>query len=535
MTVARATPTSPRGLDWTLLEALRQGTLAIAEEMRTDLMRSARSAVLREAGDLSCAITDATGATVAQGNDIPMHLGVMGFTVRALLERVPAHRIAPGDVFFVNHPEVGGNHLPDVKAVRPVFTADGRLWAFAVALAHWPDIGGALPGSYVPDARDLQQEGLVLPPVRLFDRDGERDEAMALVLANVRGSDERRGDIRAQAAATGIAATRLTELADRHGVDAVAAAWTTMRRESSERVRRAVAELPDGTYDGADALDDDGAGGAPVEIRCRVTVTGDHATFDFRASADQTRGPVNTTRFITAAAVHYVAKAVLAPAAAANAGIADALTVRTRPGSVCDAHPGAPIVAGNHETSQRIADAILRALAGVVPERVVAAGMGSSGLALFTGRRADGRPFVLYETHAGGSGASARRPGDDATRIHMSNVMNTPAEIIETEYPLRVELAAVRPGSGGAGRHRGGDGLVRRYRVLSDDVRLTTMIERAVVAPPGLAGGEPGARSEVWLERDGARSALRGKAVIDLRAGDVIEVRTAGGGGWGAP
>jgi N-methylhydantoinase B len=524
--------TSPR-LDWSLLEAVRQGSYAIAEEMRSDLMRSARSAVLREAGDLSCAITDGEGATVAQGNDIPMHLGVMGYAVRCLLERVPATSLAPGDVFFVNDPEVGGNHLPDVKAVRPVFSDDGRLWAFAVALAHWPDVGGALPGSYVPHARDLQQEGFVMPPLRLFDRDGERAEALAVVLANVRGPADCLGDIRAQAAATAVAGDRLTELAERHGADVVTRGWRTMCDESAQRLRRAIAELPDGVYEGADALDDDGASPDPVEIRCRLTIAGDHATFDFSGSADQTAGPVNTTRFITAASAHYVAKAVLAPDAAPNAGIGEAITVLTRRGSVCDARPGAPLVAGNHETSQRLADAALRALAHVVGDRVVAGGMGSSGLALFTGRRPDGDPFVLYETHAGGSGGSAMRPGDHATRVHMSNVMNTPAEIIETEYPLVVERAAIRTGSGGAGRHPGGDGLVRRYRVTADGVGLTTMVERCRVAPPGLAGGEPGALSEVWLERDGSRRRLEGKTSLDLRTDDVIEIRTAGGGGWG--
>jgi N-methylhydantoinase B len=270
-------------------------------------------------------------------------------------------------------------------------------------------------------------------------------------------------------------------------------------------------------------------------IRCRLTIDGDHATFDLRGSADQTAGPVNTTRFISAASVHYAVKAVLEPAAAANGGLHNAVTVLTRPGSVCDARLGAPLVAGNHETSQRILDAVMRALDAAGATRVVAGGMGSSGLMLFAGTHRDGRPFVLYETHAGGSGASAHRPGDAATRIHMSNVMNTPAEIIETEYPLTVEHARIRAGSGGAGLHRGGDGLCRRYRVTAEGVRLTTMVERAKVPPPGLAGGAPGALSEIWLERDGARRAIAGKASLALSIGDVVEILTAGGGGWGQP
>lgn len=518
-------------LDWTVLEAVRHGTQAIAEEMRFDLMRSARSPVLREAGDLSCAITDASGATVAQGNDIPMHLGVMGYTVASMLERVDAASLAPGDVFFVNDPAVGGNHLPDVKAIRPVFAGD-RLWAFAIALAHWPDVGGALPGSYVPHARDLQQEGLVIPPLRLFDAAGERSEALALVLANIRGAEERLGDIRAQAAATAIAATRLETLAARHGVDTVGRAWAAMQQETAERVRRAIAVLPDGVHDGADALDDDGSGDVPIPIRCRLTIDGDHATFDLRDSADQAAGPVNTTRFIATAAVHYLVKAVLAPDAAPNGGMREAVTVLTRPGSVCDAREGAPVVLGNHETSQRIVDAGMAALSRIVGDRVVAAGMGSSGLALFAGRHADNRPFVLYETHAGGSGASVARAGDHATRIHMSNVMNTPAEIIEAEYPLVVEVAELRRGSGGAGAHAGGDGLRRRYRVTAEGVALTTVVERIRIAPPGLGAGRPGAPSELWLERDGRREPIAGKTFLELRAGDVVEVLTAGGGGW---
>src|SRR6266849_6212098 len=448
--------------------------------MKLDLMRTARSPVLRAAGDLSCALTDAAGRTVAQGQDIPMHLGVLSFTAQRLLETVPPERLAPGDVYFTNLPACGGNHLPDVKAVRPVF-ADGSLAAFAVALA------------------------------------------------NVRGAEQRRGDIQAQAATTSIADKRLQEVFAAHGLEAVREAWRRMQDESEQRVRRALAEVPDGTYEGEDALDDDGVGNEPVTIRVAVTVTGDRAVFDFRGSDPAARGPVNTTPFIAAASVAYVVRAVLGPEIASNDGLLRSLEVLTEPGSLLDPGPAAPLVAGNHETSQRIVDALLRALAQAVPERVVAGGMGSSGLALFSiGDR------FLYETHAGGSGASAERDGDAATRIHMSNVMNTPAEVIETEYPLRVERHELRTGSGGAGRHRGGDGLRRVYRVLAEEARLTTMVERARIAPWGLDGGADGEPSAVWLERDGERKALRGKGSVELRRDDVVIVETAGGGGWGA-
>ncbi len=515
------------------LEVIRQGTAAVAEEMKHDLMRTARSPVLREAGDLSCALTDADGRTVAQGHDIPMHLGVLSFTVRRLLERISPASLRTGDVWFTNLPACGGNHLPDVKAARPVF-AGGELAAFAVALAHWPDVGGMLPGSYVPFAREIFQEGLVIPPTRLFAAEGPCDDALSLVLANVRGAEERRGDIQAQAATTAIAEGRLGELFEAHGREAVFTAWRRMQDESEERVRRALAELPDGTWSGEDALDDDGIGDDPVAIRVELTVEGDRARFDFRRSDPAALGPVNTTPFIVAAAVAYTVRAVLAPDVASNDGLLRPLAVVTEPGSVLDPPATAPLVAGNHETSQRIVDALLRALAQVVPERIVAAGMGSSGLALFATRGADGRDAFLYETHAGGSGASRERDGDAATRIHMSNVMNTPAEVIETEYPLRVERHELRDGSGGAGARRGGDGLRRAYRVLADQARLTTMVERASIAPWGLEGGGDGERSAVWLVRDGERRRLRGKGSVELRRDDLVIVETAGGGGFGA-
>jgi N-methylhydantoinase B len=514
-------------LDPAQREVIRQATIAVAEEMKFDLMRTARSPVLREAGDLSCAVTDAAGRTVAQGHDIPMHLGVLSFTVQRLLETVPPQELASGDVYFTNLPACGGNHLPDVKAVRPVFV-DGSLAAFAVALAHWPDVGGSLPGSYVPSARDIHQEGLVIPPTKLFAADGACEEALRLVLANVRGAEQRRGDIQAQVAATSIAEAHLRETFATHGVPRVHEVWRRMQDESEERVRRALRELPDGTYEGVDALDDDGIGDDPIAIRVAVTIAGDRALFDFRRSDPEAQGPVNTTPFIVAASVAYVVRAVLGPEIASNDGLLRPLEILTEPGSLLDPGPSAPLVAGNHETSQRIVDALLRAFAQVVPERIVAGGMGSSGLALFS----IGGDF-LYETHAGGAGAGASRDGDTATRIHMSNVMNTPVEVIETEYALRVERHEVRVASGGAGRHRGGDGVRRVYRVLADEARLTTMVERRRIAPWGFAGGADGEPSAVWLERDGVRQTLRGKGTVELRRDDLVIVETAGGGGWG--
>jgi N-methylhydantoinase B len=515
------------------LEVIRHALSAIAEEMSLVVMRSARSPLLREAGDLSSALTDASGELIAQGRDIPMHMGVMSFTVKEFLKRVPHERLAAGDVWFLNLPEIGGNHLPDVKALRPVF-ADGDLRAFAVSLAHWADIGGALPGSYVPTATDAWQEGLRLPPLRLFTAEGPDREKLDLVLANVRGAGEREGDILAQMAATRVADQRCQELYSRHGVAVVQAAMAMLHDRAEQQMREALSRLPRGVYEGEDWLDDDGAGGDPVPIRVRIELQGDHATFDFSDSGDATRGPINTTPFIAAASTFYTVKALVGPDIQPNGGCYRPLRVITRPGSVLEPGPERPVVGGNHETSQRVADAIFRALEPALPEVLTAGGPTTSGLLLFAGRGDDGAWTTLYETHGGGEGARCDRDGMPVVRVHMSNVMNTPVEVIEAEYPIRVECQRLRHGSGGAGAHRGGDGLHREYRILVDDVSLTSMFERAVVPPYGLQGGESGAPFQVEVVRaSGETFRLAGKANVRLDKGDRVIVDSCGGGGYG--
>lgn len=522
-------------VDLFTLEVLRHAFSAIAEEMSLVVMRSARSPLLREAGDLSSAITDADGELVAQGRDIPMHMGVMSFTVKEFLKRVPVERLKAGDVWFLNLPEIGGNHLPDVKAVRPVF-ADGRLHAFAVSLAHWADIGGAVPGSYVPAATDAWQEGLRLPPVRLFSDAGADREKLDLVLANVRGAPEREGDILAQMAATRVADQRLQALFTRHGAATIALAMSKLHDHAEKQMRAALKGLPAGIHQGEDWLDDDAAGGGPLPIRVRITIDGDRAVFDFSECGDAAQGPVNTTPFIAAASVFYAVKALVGADIQANGGCYRPLEVITRPGSVLQPGPERPVVGGNHETSQRVADAIFRALEPVVPERVSAGGPTTSGLLLFAGQGNDGAWTTLYETHGGGEGARCDRDGAPVVRVHMSNVMNTPAEVIEAEYPVRIESQCLRRGSGGAGAHRGGDGLHREYRVLAERMSLTSMFERAVVPPYGLQGGEPGAPFQVTvIPANGEAYRLPGKANVLLSKGDRVVVESCGGGGYGAP
>ncbi len=522
-------------VDPVTLEIVRHALTATAEEMSLVVMRSARSPLLREAGDLSSALTDADGHLIAQGRDIPMHMGVMSFTVREFLKRVPRERLAPGDTWFLNLPEVGGNHLPDVKAIRPIFV-QGEIVLFAVNLAHWADIGGAVPGSYVANATDAWQEGLRIPPFRLFTAAGPDREKLDMISANVRGSEEREGDILAQVAAGRFAEIQVHQIVAEHGMSTVMAAIATINDRAEAQMREALAAIPDGVYTGEDWLDDDAGGGGPVAVRVRVTVAGNRARFDFSDTDDAARGPVNTTPFIAAASVFYVVKALFGTDIQPSGGCYRPLEIVTRPGSLLDPGPESPVVGGNHETSQRIADAVFRALEATGPERLSAGGPTTSGLLLFGGRRADGTWTTLYEVHGGGEGARHDRDGTPVVRVHMSNVMNTPAEVVEAEFPIRIECQRLRQESGGAGRHRGGDGLYREYRVLTDEMSVTSMFERRIVPPYGLQGGDSGAPFRVTIVRaDGTRSDMPGKANLRLGRDDVVIVESCGGGGYGQP
>jgi N-methylhydantoinase B len=516
------------------LEVLRHALTAIAEEMSFVVMRAARSPLLRESGDHSSALTDARGELVAQGRDIPIYLGVMSFTVGAFLRRVPAERLRPGDVWFTNLPELGGNHLPDVKAIRPIF-AGGRLIAFAVSLAHWADIGGAWPGSYFAAATEAFQEGLRIPPLRLVTAEGPDAEKIAVLLHNTRGPAEREGDLLAQVSATLAAERRLLALCAEHGTAAVEATMAALHDRSEAEMRAAIASLPQGVFEGEDFLDDDGPGGTPAAVRVRITVHGDAAEFDFSATADALAGPLNTTPYVAAASVYYAMKAIAGPEIQPNGGCYRPLSIATRRGSLLDPPAERPVVDGNHETSQSVVDAIFRAFAPAIPERLSAGGPATAGLLIFGGEGRDGAWKTFYEPHGGGEGARHDRDGAPQVRVHLTNTNTTPAEVIEAEFPIRVERHALRVGSGcGGTRHRGGDGAVREYHVLAPEMSLTTMFQRRVFPPWGLAGGAPGATFRCVLRHaDGTEAELRGKANLMVRAGDRVVLATGGGGGYG--
>lgn len=538
MTVAASNPAAAAGdaLDPFLVEVIRHGLTSAAEEMSLVVMRSARSPLLREAGDLSSTLTDPDGELIAQGRDIPVHLGVMSYTVKQFLRVVPARELLPGDAWLVNHPEVGGNHLPDVKLIRPVFHGE-RLMGFVVSLAHWADIGGAWPGSYFAQAFDAIQEGLRIPPLRVFTAAGVDREKLALVLANVRAPTEREGDLMAQMAATRSGARRMLELVETHGAETVAAAIARLHDLSEREMRDALASLPDGVYEGEDFIDAGGAGNGPAAVRVKVSIRGDQAEFDFSASDDAVSNYCNTTPNVACSAVAYAARVLSGRDMQQNGGCMRPLAVITRRGSLLDPGPDRPIVGGNHETAQRIVDAIFRAFEHDLPERICAGGPGTVGGLLFAQRTAEGGWRAHYEVHGGGEGARFDRDGCDATRVHLVNTMNTPVEVIEANFALRVERQRLRRGSGGAGRHRGGDGFVREYRTLAPDMVLTTCVDRMVVPPYGIqggAGGEPFRVRRVHAA-DGREEALPGRANLSLAEGDRVIIETCGGGGYGTP
>jgi N-methylhydantoinase B len=524
------------------LEIFKHLFAAIAEEMGTLLRKSSYSPNIKERRDFSCAVFDAQGRMVAQAAHIPVHLGAMPLSVQAAVERF-GDDLHPGDVVVLNDPYRGGTHLPDITMVSPVFLfpaaqrgAAGKLIGFVASRAHHADVGGMTPGS-MPVAREIYQEGLILPPVKLARR-GEVDaDLLEIILSNVRTPDERRGDLLAQMAANQRGAERLLHLVGRYGLDEVNEAMEQLLAYTERMTRRLLASLPDGTYRFTDYLDDDGVSSQPIPITVAVTIAGEEARVDFTGSAPQQAGSVNAVEAITLSAVYYVFRCLLGLDVPNNAGCLAPVTVIAPPGTVVNARPPAPVAGGNVETSQRIVDVLLGALAQACPEKIPAASQGTmnnvtiGGTPLQTGSKGAGA-FAYYETIGGGSGARPNADGVSAIHSHMTNTLNTPVEALEYAYPLRVRRYEIRHGSGGEGRFPGGDGLIREIEALTD-CQVTLLTERRVGAPYGLAGGAAGQRGENMLIRDGQETRLPGKGSFEMHPGDVLSIRTPGGGGYG--
>ena len=566
--------------DPTTLEIYRALFTSVAEEMGISLRRTSFSPNIKERRDYSCAVFDANGQVIAQGDHMPVHLGSMPMAVAAALKEI---EIEPGDVVALNDPFAGGTHLPDVTLVSGVYSEQGngekpktgrrvdattrrvsqqinsagnqqylrvsasprhpvtpspgrssrRPPLFYVAnRAHHADIGGATPGS-MGLATDIYGEGLRIPPIRIV-RGGVVDaDTMRLLLANVRGHAERRGDFDAQIGSLKTGTTRLLEIVERRGEKETREYAAQLINYSARLMRHTIANIPDGVYEAEDELDDDGISDAPVPIVVRVTVRGDNAVVDFHGSSPQVMGAINAVEAITVSAVSYVFRCLVPGDVPASAGLMEPIEVIAPAGTVVNANPPASVAGGNVETSQRIVDVMFKALAKAMPDRIPAASQGTMNNLTVGGIDSrTGAEFSYYETVAGGTGARPTSDGMSGVHTHMTNSLNTPAEALEYAYPLRVREYRLRKGSGGAGKHRGGDGVIREIETLVP-ARMSMLADRRKRGPYGLLGGDDGKPGKNEIVRGGRSRKIAAKGSLELEAGDRIRIETPGGGGWG--
>ncbi|MEZ4516021.1 MAG: hydantoinase B/oxoprolinase family protein [Chloroflexota bacterium] len=515
---------------------------SVAEEMGVTLGRTAYSPNIKERLDYSCAVflyQEDEPQLLAQAAHIPVHLGAMPASVRAAVSACAP--FAPGDVVILNDPYQGGNHLPDITLVSPVFV-DNTLRFFVASRAHHADVGGMSPGS-MPLSTEIYQEGIIIPPIKLVTA-GDRNEAVwQLILRNVRTPWERDGDLAAQLAAHAAGAQRLADIATTYGLDETVRQAQTLMDYAQTLTEAAVRLIPDGRYEFADALDDDGQSEEPLPIRVALVVNGDRLTADFSGTSPAVAGNLNAVPAIVESAVVYcircVALALLAVDLPMNQGVFGPLDIVIPPGSILNPVPPHAVAAGNVETSQRIVDVVFGALAQALPDLIPAASQGTMNNLTFGGAypadwSAPSSHFAYYETIGGGAGAGPSASGASGVHVHMSNTRNTPIEALEYTYPIRITGYRLRAGSGGKGHQHGGEGLVRSIRFLSA-VTVTITSDRRRLAPYGLQGGQPGTPGKNWLVRDGVFHPLPGKTTITLQADDELRIETPGGGGWGNP
>jgi N-methylhydantoinase B len=529
------------------LEIYKHLFAAIAEEMGTVLRKASFSPNIKERRDFSCAVFDRHGRMIAQAAHIPVHLGSMPLSVLAAVEHFPGE-LHPGDVVVLNDPFRGGTHLPDITMVSPVYLPSPfrkdikeELIGYVACRAHHADVGGMTPGS-MPVGREIYQEGLIIPPVKLVKAGSMDQDILDLILANVRTRQERRGDLSAQIAANHRGSERLVDLAERNGMLEVIDAEQQLLAYTERMTRRLIASLPDGVYCFSDQLDDDGVSDMPVPIRVAMTILGDSIKVDFTGSASQQAGSINAVYAITLSAVYYVFRCLLGLDVPNNAGCLVPIEIIAPPGTVVNAQSPSPVAGGNVETSQRIVDVLLGALSQACPDRIPAASQGTMNNVTIGGRvpfsnsgksiDAQDQPFTYYETIGGGMGARPTSDGPSAVHSHMTNTLNTPVEALEYAFPLRVLRYEIRRGTGGQGKYRGGDGILRELQVLSE-CQVTLLSERRKYPPYALFGGEPGKCGLNRLIREGVEISLPGKGSTELHPDDVLSILTPGGGGYG--
>jgi N-methylhydantoinase B/oxoprolinase/acetone carboxylase alpha subunit len=522
-------------IDAITLEVVRNKLEGIANEMQATLLFSAFSPIVKEAMDCSAALFTADGQTIAQATAIPIHLATMIPALRAVIDKYPVASMQSGDVYILNDPYCGGTHLPDITLFVPVF-GDGRLYAFSVATVHHQDVGGMSPGSIPTNATEIYQEGLRIPPLKYIEAGTINQTLQDLLRYNIRLPDTFAGDLNAQLAACKVGARRLDDLCARHGPDLLERCFIQLLDRSEAMTREALRKLPEGTYRYVDYLDNDGVElDRRVRIEVAVTVRDGTMHCDFSGTDRQLRGPLNCVPSSTQAAAYYAVRALTDAQIPTNGGCFRPVTLYLPEGSLVNPLPPAPVNART-ATIKRICGMIVGAFAEADPVRVPAASAGLSLMLAFGGNRADGRPFIISELIAAGTGASARSDGVDCLQTDGSNSMNQPIEALSMDAPIRVTRFALRCDSGGTGQYRGGLGVVKEYEFLADDIRLTYRGERHVTAARGSQGGGAGAMSRAAIHRAGGRiDEIASKTSTTVSCGDRLIVETAGGGGFGEP
>lgn len=518
-----------------LIELLKNALAAVADEMAVAVMRTGRSFVVKEAMDFSTGLIDPDGELIAQGLCLPLHMGSFPPAIQVVLGEFAAD-IQPGDIYALNDPYVGGgSHLPDIYVFQPVFL-DGELLGFSAAIAHHADIGGRVPGGNASDSTEIFQEGLRIPPLKLFDRGEPNQTLFKMLRLNVRVPEKVIGDLLATVAACRRGEAGLQELARRYGASRLRGYMKDLLDYSEELTRQELSALPDGAWDFEDFLDDDGFDPTPIRIHVKLIKSGGQLTADFRGTSRQVRGAINTTYAFVNSCVYACVRSVLDPSIPNNAGFMRAIQVVIERGSLLNSNFPAP-VGGRGLTAMRVADTVFGAMAKMLPHRVFACGVGADFGVTIAGYHPGGRPFVHLEFLYGNWGGSPRRDGIDGTSSLVSNYSNTPVEVLEGEHPIRIERYSFRPDSGGPGKHRGGLGIDRDYRLLEvDEAVLQVRIDRQRFAPYGLQGGKPGAFAQSVLNPGTPEEqAIRGKFMTTLRRGQVYRAGLAGGGGWGDP
>ncbi len=529
-------------LDAITLSVIQAGLQQVCDEMDLTFSRAAFSPVIAEANDRSDGIYSAEdGSLIAQGiGGLPVFVGVMQYSTRTLIEMIrdgKATKPEPGDIYIVNDPYLGGTHLMDVRFVKPVWR-NGKLFCWLSNTGHWPDIGGAVPGGFSASATSVEQEGLRLPPVKLFKKGVMDPEIHAIIASNIRVADQRIGDIKAQAAALMVGQDRLYELLDRYGDKTVTDAIAELRRRAGEQMRARIAEMPDGVFRSKAFVDSDGVVDEPLTIALAIEKSGDTLTFDFDGSSPPCTGPMNSVLATTLSSVYLAIRHVF-PDVPLSAGAFEPLIVKTPEGTFLDAHYPRPVSGCAAEVSQRIAEAVFAAMVQALPDKVTAAPAGSSGnFALGGHDPARGRDFVMYQISGGGYGGSAAADGlsNGCSTIGISK--SPPVEVMEQAFPVLYRHYALHEGSGGAGRHRGGFGLAYEIELLRGQARASFVMDHGRTGPLGALGGENGGVNRVKVFRNGAEHVpphLSKEQDIPLSAGDRVQVKTPGGGGYGDP